>query len=172
MRPILLNYCVNVKDQKDNMEGSKLITTEVGIQNIMLRMNDHAYYLGESLKSDPRMVEIGAKIQASDDENPILSDFINDATSITSNLLSRVMGETTYAKDDNTITFLTRATSNTPDIEEQIADYVVNYMATYILEKWLNVIKADESKRFTEDRSRLENEIVLLAARRSKPERS
>lgn len=154
------------------MEGSKLITTEVSIQNIMLRMKDHAYYLGESLKSDPRMVEIAAKIQASDDENPILSDFINDSTSITSNLLSRVMGETTYSKDEDYITFQTRATSNTPDIESQLGDYIINYMATYMLEKWLNVIKADEAKRFTEDRSRLENEIVLLAARRSKPERS
>lgn len=154
------------------MEGSKLITTEVSIQNIMLRMKDHAYYLGESLKSDPRMVEIAAKIQASDDENPILSDFINDSTSITSNLLSRVMGETTYSKDEDYITFQTRATSNTPDIESQLGDYIINYMATYMLEKWLNVIKADEAKRFTEDRSRFENEIVLLAARRSKPERS
>lgn len=154
------------------MEGSKLITTEVSIQNIMLRMKDHAYYLGESLKSDPRMVEIAAKIQASDDENPILSDFINDSTSITSNLLSRVMGETTYSKDEAYITFQTRATSNTPDIESQLGDYIINYMATYMLEKWLNVIKADEAKRFTEDRSRLENEIVLLAARRLKPERS
>ena len=154
------------------MEGSKLITKEVSIQLIMLRMKDHAYYIGESLKSDPRMVEIAAKIQASDDENPILSDFINDATSITSNLLSRVMGETTYAKDDDSITFQTRATSNTPDIESQLGDYIINYMATYMLEKWLNVIKSDEAKRFTEDSTRLENEIVLLAARRLKPERS
>lgn len=154
------------------MEGSKLITTEISMQSIMLRMKDHAYYMGESAKSDPRLVEIGAKMQASDDENPILGDFINDATSIVSNLLSRVMGETTYAKDESTITFMTKATSNTPDIEEQVADYVTNYMSTYILEKWLNIIKPDESKRFSEDRTRLENEIVLLAARRSKPERS
>lgn len=154
------------------MEGSKLITTEISMQSIMLRMKDHAYYMGESTKSDARLVEIGAKMQASDDENPILGDFINDATSIVSNLLSRVMGETTYVKDESTITFMTKATSNTPDIEEQVADYVTNYMATYILEKWLNVIKSDESKRFSEDRTRLESEIVLLASRRSKPERS
>lgn len=154
------------------MEGSKLITTEISVPSIMLRMKDHVYYMGESAKADPRLVEIGAKMQASDDEDPILNDFINDATSIVSNLLSRVMGETTYSKDESTITFMTKSTANTPDIEEQVADYIANYMATYVLENWLNVIKPDESKRFSENRTRLENEIVILAARRSKPERS
>ena len=154
------------------MEGSKLITTEISVNSIMLRMKDHVYYMGESAKADPRLVEIGAKMQASDDEDPILNDFINDATSIVSNLLSRVMGETTYSKDESTITFMTKSTANTPDIEEQVADYIANYMATYVLENWLNVIKPDESKRFSENRTRLENEIVILAARRSKPERS
>ena len=63
------------------MEGSKIITTEIGIQEILLRMKDHAYYIGESAKADPRFVEISAKIQASDDDDPILKDYISDATS-------------------------------------------------------------------------------------------
>lgn len=154
------------------MEGSKLLTIEISVPSIIIRMKDHVYYMGESAKTDPRLVEIGAKMQASDDENPILNDFINDATSIVSNLLSRVIGETVYSKDESTITFMTKATANTPDIEDQVADYIANYMATYILENWLNIIKPDESKRFSENRTRFENEIVLLAARRSKPERS
>ena len=154
------------------MEGSKLITTEISVQSIMLRMKDHAYYMGESTKSDAKLVEIGAKMQASDDEDPILNDFMNDAISIVSNTLSRTIGETCYSRDESMITLNIKAKSNTPDIEAQLTDYVTNYMSVYILEKWLNVIKSDESKRFSEDRTRLESEIVLLASRRSKPERS
>ena len=155
------------------MEGSKIITTEIGIQEILLRMKDHAYYIGESAKADPRFVEISAKIQASDDDDPILKDYISDATSIVCDLMSRMIGETTYEKDDSTISFIRRAKTNTPEyIDEQLKDYIINYMSTYILRNWLNVIKADEAQRFNDMLARLENEIIQLAARRTKPERS
>lgn len=154
------------------MEGSKTITTEIVIQDILLRMKDHAYYIGESAKADPRFVEISAKIQASDDDNPILKDYISDATSIVCNLLSRMIGETNYENDDSNITFTTKAKTNTPNIDAQLKDYIVNYMSTYILKNWLNVIKADEAQRFNDMPTRLENEIIQLAARRTKPERT
>ena len=154
------------------MEGSKTITTEIVIQDILLRMKDHAYYIGESAKADPRSVEISAKIQASDDDNPILKDYISDATSIVCNLLSRMIGETNYENDDSSITFTTKAKTNTPNINAQLKDYIVNYMSTYILKNWLNVIKADEAQRFNDMLIRLENEIIQLAARRTKPERT
>lgn len=154
------------------MEGSKTITTEIVIQDILLRMKDHAYYIGESAKADPRSVEISAKIQASDDDNPILKDYISDATSIVCNLLSRMIGETNYENDDSNITFTTKAKTNTPNINAQLKDYIVNYMSTYILKNWLNVIKADEAQRFNDMLIRLENEIIQLAARRTKPERT
>ncbi len=154
------------------MEGSKTITTEIVIQDILLRMKDHAYYIGESAKADPRFVEISAKIQASDDDNPILKDYISDATSIVCNLLSRMIGETNYENDDSNITFTTKAKTNTPNIDAQLKDYIVNYMSTYILKNWLNVIKADEAQRFNDMLTRLENEIIQLAARRTKPERT
>lgn len=154
------------------MEGSKTITTQIVINDILLRMKDQAYYIGESAKADPRLVEISAKIQASDDDDPILKDYISDATSIVCNLLSRMIGETSYQNDDSNITFTTKAKSNTPDIEAQLKDYIVNYMSTYILKNWLNVVKADEAQRFDAMLTRLENEIIQLAARRTKPERT
>lgn len=154
------------------MEGSKTITTQIVINDILLRMKDHAYYIGESAKADPRFVEISAKIQASDDDDPILKDYISDATSIVCNLLSRMLGETSYQNEGSNITFTTRAKTNTPDIDAQLKDYIVNYMSTYILKNWLNVVKADEAQRFNEMLTRLENEIIQLAARRSKPERT
>lgn len=154
------------------MEGSKTITTQIVINDILLRMKDQAYYIGESAKADPRLVEISAKIQASDDDDPILKDYISDSTSIVCNLLSRMLGETSYQNEGSNVTFTTKAKANTPDIDAQLKDYIVNYMSTYILKNWLNVVKADEAQRFNDMLTRLENEIIQLAARRSKPERT
>lgn len=155
------------------MEGSKSIKSSVSVNSLLLRVKDQAYYIGESAKSDPKLVEISAKIQASDDDNPVLNDFVSDSTSTVCNLLSRMLGETSYEKSDDSITFTVKAPVNTPDyLQTQLNDYILNYMATNILKSWLNMVKSDEAKRFEETVLKLENEIVQLSARRTKPERS
>lgn len=155
------------------MEGSKSLTPQVSVKDLLLRVKDQAYYIGESAKSNPNLVEISAKIQASDDDNPILKDYISDATSVVCNLLSRMLGETSYSDEGENITFTIKASANTPDyMQEQLVDYITNYMSTSILRSWLNVIKSDEAKRFEELLVRLETEIIQLSARRLKPERT
>lgn len=154
------------------MEGSKNLTPQVVVKNILLRVKDQAYYIGESAKSDPRLLEISAKIQASDDDDPILKDYVSDATSVVCNLLSRMLGETSYTDGDGNITFTIKAAANTPDLQDQLVDYITNYMSTAILRSWLNVIKSDEAKRFEEMLVRLETELIQLSSRRLKPERT
>lgn len=155
------------------MEGSKSLTPKVSVKDLLLRVKDQAYYIGESAKSNPNLVEISAKIQASDDDNPILKDYISDATSVVCNLLSRMLGETSYSDEGENITFTIKASANTPDyMQKQLVDYITNYMSTSILRSWLNVIKSDEAKRFEELLVRLETEIIQLSARRLKPERT
>lgn len=155
------------------MEGSKSLTPQVSVKNLLLRVKDQAYYIGESAKSNPNLVEISAKIQASDDDDPILKDYISDATSVVCNLLSRMLGETSYSDEGENITFTIKASANTPEyMQEQLVDYITNYMSTSILRSWLNVIKSDEAKRFEELLIRLETEIIQLSARRLKPERT
>lgn len=154
------------------MEGSKSLTPQVVVRDLLLRVKDQAYYIGESAKSDPRLVEISAKIQASDDDDPILKDYVSDATSVVCNLLSRMLGETSYTDRDGNITFTVKAAANTPDLQDQLVDYITNYMSTAILRSWLNVIKSDEAKRFEEMLVRLETELIQLSARRLKPERT
>lgn len=155
------------------MEGSKSLTPQVSVRNLLLRVKDQAYYIGESAKSNPNLVEISAKIQASDDDDPILKDYISDATSVVCNLLSRMLGETSYSDEGENITFTIKASANTPEyMQEQLVDYITNYMSTSILRSWLNVIKSDEAKRFEEFLVRLETEIIQLSARRLKPERT
>lgn len=154
------------------MEGSKNLTPQVVVKNLLLRVKDQAYYIGESAKSDPRLLEISAKIQASDDDDPILKDYVSDATSVVCNLLSRMLGETSYTDGDGNITFTIKAAANTPDLQDQLVDYITNYMSTAILRSWLNVIKSDEAKRFEEMLVRLEMELIQFSARRLKPERT
>lgn len=154
------------------MEGSKSLTPQIAVKTLLLRVKDQAYYIGESAKSDPRLVEISAKIQASDDDDPILKDFVSDATSVVCNLLSRMLGETSYTDGDGNITFTIKAAANTPDLQDQLVDYITNYMSTAILRSWLNVIKSDEAKRFEEMLVRLETELIQLSSRRLKPERT
>ena len=154
------------------MEGSKSCTPQIAVKTLLLRVKDQAYYIGESAKSDPRLVEISAKIQASDDDDPILKDFVSDSTSVVCNLLSRMLGETSYSNEGANITFTIKAAANTPDLQDQLVDYITNYMSTAILRSWLNVIKSDEAKRFEEMLIRLETELIQLSARRIKPERT
>lgn len=154
------------------MEGSKSLTPQVVVKDILLRVKDQAYYIGESAKSDPRLVEISAKIQASDDDDPILKDYVSDSTSVVCNLLSRMLGETSYTDGDGNITFTIKAAANTPDLQDQLVDYITNYMSTSILRNWLNTVKSDEAKRFDEKLIRLETELIQISARRLKPERT
>lgn len=154
------------------MEGSKSLIPQIAVKTLLLRVKDQAYYIGESAKSDPRLVEISAKIQASDDDDPILKDFVSDSTSVVCNLLSRMLGETSYTDEDGNITFTIKAAANTPDLQDQLVDYITNYMSTSILRNWLNTVKSDEAKRFDEKLVRLETELIQLSARRLKPERT
>lgn len=155
------------------MEGSKTITTEVTLTDILNRVKDHVYYMGEALKSNPQLVELGAKIQASSDEDAVLKDFISDAKSVVCNLISRVLGLTSSDDSEGTkITFTTKAVANVPDINDQLKDYIINYIAVYVIEGWLKITKPDEAVRFSETKQRLENELTLLATQRTKPVRS
>lgn len=156
------------------MEGSKIITTEITVSALLGQMKDHSYYLGEALKSDSRLIELGAKIQASNDEDPVLKDFINNGVTKVGNLLTRVLGITAFEWDANKakVTFTTKAVANFPDNQEDsLKGNIINYLSCYVLSSWLKLIKHDESTRFDEMRKEQENEIIQLSAQRSKPQR-
>lgn len=156
------------------MEGSKIIITEITISSLLAQMKDHSYYLGESLKSDGKLTELGAKIQASNDEDPILKDFINTGVTTISNLLTRVLGITSYIWDTkkNEVTFTTKAPANFPDYQaESLKDSIISYLSCHVLSNWLNLIKHDEVSRFENLKQAQENDIIQLSAQRSKPQR-
>ena len=57
------------------MEGSKVINLELTVKSLFEQMKEHSYYLGEALKSDPKLTELAAKLQANDDDDTVLKDF-------------------------------------------------------------------------------------------------
>lgn len=157
------------------MEGSKKLTLELTVSDLFAQMKEHSYYLGEALKSDPKLVELAAKIQASDDDDSILKDFVQDGGRKLGNVLSRVLGKTSYTWDENKtkITFTTNAVSNFMDSQKgTIKDNMLSYLSYYVLSKWLNIIKPDECPRFDALLVEVEEDMRQLGAQRDKPKRS
>ena len=64
-------------------------------------MKEHSYYLGEALKSDPKLTELAAKLQANDDDDTVLKDLAQEGGTKLGNILSRVIGKTSYSWDEN-----------------------------------------------------------------------
>ena len=91
------------------------------------------------------------------------------------NILSRVIGKTSYSWDENKtkISFTTNAVSNFMESQkETIKDNMLSYLSYYTLAKWLNLIKPDEATRFEQRLVEIEEELRLLGAQRDKPKRT
>ncbi len=163
------------------MEGSKTLTLELTTKDLFAQMKDQSYLIGESLKSNPQVMELAAKIQASDDDDVTLQDFAQAGGTKLGNILSRVLGKTSYKWQEaqegdqkvKKLIFTTNAVANFMDSQkETLKDSMLNYLSVYILSKWLNLIKPDESARFEAMLKELEEDMRQLGAQRDKPKRS
>ncbi len=160
------------------MEGSKTLTLALTTKELFAQMKGHSYYIGEALKSDPQLIELAAKIQASDDDDAVLKDFVQAGGTQLGNILSRVVGKTSYAWSDTsesgkTITFTTKAVANFMDSQKDtLKDSMLNYLSYYILAKWLTLIKPNEAERFSKELVSLEESMRQLGAQRDKPIRA
>lgn len=156
------------------MEGSKEIVLEITKADLASQMKEHSYYLGEALKSNAQFIELAAKLQASDDDDTVLMDFIKEGSTKMGNVLSRVVGKTSYKWDEGKtkVTFTTNAVANFMDAQKDtLKDSMVSYISAYILYKWLNLMKPDECPRFATVLSDLEEDMRQLGAQRDKPVR-
>ena len=157
------------------MEGSKTITLELTTAQLFEKMKCQSYILGESLKSNPQLIELAAKIQASDDDDNDLKDIVVDGSTKLGNLLSRVLGKTKYewSPDGKKVTFTVNAVANFMDAQQgTLKDSMKSYLGCYTLKGWLNLIKPDECQRFDVMLKDLEDEMRQLGAQRDRPARS
>lgn len=163
------------------MEGSKELTLTLTTKDLFAQMKDQSYLIGEALKSNPQVMELAAKIQASDDDDVTLQDFAQSGGTKLGNILSRVLGKTSYkwstsmvdSKEVKQLVFTTNAVANFMDSQKDtLKDSILNYLSVYILSKWLNLIKPDESARFENMLKELEEDMRQLGAQRDKPKRS
>ena len=163
------------------MEGSKELTLTLTTKDLFAQMKDQSYLIGEALKSNPQVMELAAKIQVSDDDDVTLQDFAQSGGTKLGNILSRVLGKTSYKWSTSTVddkevkqlVFTTNAVANFMDSQKDtLKDSMLNYLSVYILSKWLNLIKPDESARFEAMLKELEEDMRQLGAQRDKPKRS
>lgn len=157
------------------MEGSKTITLELTISQLFEKMKSQSYIIGESLKSNPQLIELAAKIQASDDDDNDLKDIAVDGSTKLGNLLSRVMGKTKYewSEEGKKVTFTVNAVANFMDAQQNtLKDSMKSYLGCYTLRHWLNLIKPDECQRFDVLLKDLEEEMRQLGAQRDRPTRT
>lgn len=157
------------------MEGSKTITLELTTGQLFEKMKSQSYILGESLKSNDQMIELAAKIQASDDDDNDLKDIVIDGSTKLGNLLSRVLGKTKYewSSDGKKVTFTVNAVANFMDSQQgTLKDSMKSYLGCYTLRHWLNLIKPDECQRFDVMLKDLEEEMRQLGAQRDRPVRT
>lgn len=157
------------------MEGSQTITLTLTMSGLSAQVKEHTYYIGEALKSDPRVIELAAKIQASADDDTVLKDFIKEGSVRLSNVLARVLGKLTYAWNQagTTLTYTVNAVANFMSSQTNaLEDTMLSYMSCYVLSKWLNLIKPDEAVRFESMLAGYEEDLRQMGAQRSKPTRS
>ena len=157
------------------MEGSKTITLELTIGQLFEKMKSQSYIIGESLKSNPQLIELAAKIQASDDDNNDLKDIVVDGSTKLANLLGRVLGKTKYvwSSEGEKVTFTVNAVANFMDAQQDtLKDSMKSYLGCYTLRHWLNLIKPDECQRFDVLLKDLEEEMRQLGAQRDRPTRT
>ena len=157
------------------MEGSKTITLELTISQLFEKMKSQSYIIGESLKSNPQLIELAAKIQPSGNDDNDLKDIAVDGSTKLGNLLSRVLGKTQYewSEAGKKVTFTVNAVANFMDAQQNtLRDSMKSYLGCYTLRHWLNLIKPDECQRFDVLLKDLEEEMRQLGAQRDRPTRT
>ena len=152
-------------------EGDMICAAEFATQANINFMASHA----KGLICTPMSAELAAKLQANDDDDTVLKDLAQEGGTKLGNILSRVLGKTSYSWDENKtkIIFTTNAVSNFMETQkETIKDNMLSYLSYYTLAKWLNLIKPDEAPRFDNRLGEIEEELRLLGAQRDKPKRT
>ena len=160
------------------MEGSKTLTAELKIKDLLLRVKTNSYYIGEARKDIQGMDLLGARLQSSDDDDDVLLGYLKSAFAKITNATTRLIGETKIATiftpmDAAKATFTINTVANfmesqLPVVVTIIEDYAINY----VLMEWMASNKPDEAKIFAEKISILESELRSIAIHRKKPIRA
>lgn len=151
------------------MEGSKSVEIQITKDTVIGKVKTSTYYTGESRKSVDGYLEIGTKLQASDDDTDFLDDAYNEAIGKLSNVLTRTAGPATFGS--NKFTIMCQANFN-DTIVPALKTTCETYLSDYILFIWLSAMKPDEANLFSQKIATDEKDIRNLACERKKPQRS
>lgn len=137
-----------------------ILTIEVLKEDVLFQVKSEAYLTGEAMKDgSPQEINRATKTQASDDDDPLLSKYIDTASSAVMDILSGHLS-TANVEKDQTLTAKGNATDrftfyldlpSTFDYNqiEPLTEGIKDYMAQYTLYKWykrVNPQMADPSE--------------------------
>lgn len=155
------------------MEGSKTISTVIKLADVVIGVQANSYYAGEARKDNTELLEAGARIQASDDEDELLKDYIKTGVTKLTNVLTKILGETTCVWGTDDVTFTTKTVANFMDSQkDSLLLAMKDYLVDTCLRDWLALMKPGEEKLFENKLTELSAEIRVLASHRKKPVRS
>lgn len=154
------------------MEGSKSVEIQITKENVIGKVKTSTYYTGEARKVVDGMLEVGTKLQASDDDTDFLDDAYNEAMGKLAVTLTRTAGPTAFTSGTpDTFTIMSQANFN-DSIIPALKTTCETYLSDYILFVWLSAMKPDEASVFSQKLALDESDIRNLACERKKPVRS
>lgn len=154
------------------MEGSKSIEIQITKEDVIGKVKTSTYYTGEARKSIDGLLEVGTKIQASDDDTDFLEDAYNEAAAKLTVTLTRTAGPATFTSGSpDKFTVMGQANFNDTVISA-LQSTCETYLSDYILFVWLSAMKPDEANVFAQKLSVDEKDIRNLACERKKPVRT
>lgn len=160
------------------MEGSKKLTIELKLKDLLFKVKTNSYYIGEARKDIQGMDLLGARIQSSDDDDDILVDFLKSSFSKIGNILTKLIGESSFVAvytqtDTAKVTFTINTAANFMESQLPVVKSISeDYAVDYVLMEWFSSNKPDESKLFADKIGLLESDIRAIAVHRKKPVRT
>lgn len=153
------------------MEGSKSVEIQIDKDNVIGKVKTSTYYTGEARKVVDGLLEVGTKLQASEDDSDFLNDAYNEAVGKLSVILTKAAGPATFTSGTpDKFTIMSQANFNDV-VVPAIKDTCETYLSDYILFVWLSAMKPDEANVFAQKISLHETSIRNLACERKKPTR-
>lgn len=154
------------------MEGSKSVEIQITKDNVIGKVKTSTYYTGEARKNIEGLLEVGTKMQASDDDTDFLNDAYMEAVGKLTATLNRTAGPATFTSGSpDKFTVMSQANFNDTVIPA-LQSTCETYLSDYILFVWLSAMKPDEANVFSQKLTIDEKDIRDLACERKKPVRS
>lgn len=157
------------------MEGSNSITISVMRKEFLDRLKLGAYYVGESVKGE--LQEVAAMLQASDDDDAVLTDYFREGNIELANILQKYMGKTTFTETTTPaanacIAFTISSVQNFNESNVSgLTNALYDYLVDFGLKEWSKPVP--NTAQYYEEKLKEDTQAIReFCCHRKKPNRS